>query len=347
MRQVKLFFHKLAHWEYWPFKLLYIPVYFQWAWYSLRARSLFFFNAANPSIKNGGFFMESKKQIYDLIPQQYFPKTELINACASFNVMMQRIDSAGIRFPLIAKPDIGQRGSAVKKIHSPEELVKYAGKGEFDFLVQDLIPYPNEAGVFYVRFPGEPTGMITGIVAKEFLAVTGNGESTIEQLLRQDPRHEMQLRSLRREYGKELQNVLARGEKRNLVPYGNHIRGAKFLDASHLISPALTKVIDDICAQVPGFYFGRLDVMYHSWEEFERGERFSIVEINGASSEPTHIYDPGHSVFFAWKELVRHISYMYRISAANHKEGAPYLSFKEGMAEYRAHLAQNEKIGDL
>jgi hypothetical protein len=99
-----------------------------------------------------------------------------------------------------------------------------------------------------------------------------------------------------------------------------------------------------MCLQIPGFYFGRLDVMYNTLEELEQGINFSIVELNGAASEPTHIYDPKHSLLFAWKELARHITFMYEISVLNHKKGSPYLSHKEGMKEYRLHLEQSNKI---
>ena len=149
---------------------------------------------------------------------------------------------------------------------------------------------------------------------------------------------------LQKEYGADLQTVLVKGEQRNLVPYGNHIRGAKFLDFSHLISPQLTDVINEMCLQIPEFYFGRMDLMYHSLEELEQGKNFAVVELNGAASEPTHIYDPKHSVFFAWKELTRHIRYMFEISKANHQKGIPYLSRKTGMKEYRMHLEQSNKI---
>jgi hypothetical protein len=152
------------------------------------------------------------------------------------------------------------------------------------------------------------------------------------------------LKVLKQEYGKKLLDVLPKGEKLNLVPYGNHARGAKFIDGSHWISPKLTKSIDEMCLQIPGFYFGRLDIMYNTWEELERGENFLVVELNGAASEPTHIYDPKHSLLFAWKELARHITYMYEISVENHKKGIPYLAHKEGMKEYRLHLEQSNKI---
>ena len=288
--------------------------------------------------------MESKQQIYNLIPPQYYPKTNLILEGTPFTEVLKKVQEIGLQFPLIAKPDIGLRGSAVKKIENLSELETYNSKANFDYLVQDLIPFPNEIGVFYVRYPHEKSGKITGIVGKEFLIVTGDGQSTIETLIKKDPRHEMQLQTLQKEYGSELQTVLSQGELKNLVPYGNHIRGAKFLDYSHLISPELTKVINEVGMQIPEFYFGRFDLMYHSFDELEQGKNFAIVELNGAASEPTHIYDPKHSIFFAWKELLRHIRYMYEISVANHKNGVPYLPHQVGMKEYQLHREQNNKI---
>jgi len=341
---MRLFLHKLTNWEYWPYKIVYIPIYFLWAYYALKAKTIFFFNASNPSMKNGGFIMDSKKDIYDLIPQKYYPKTELVKENSDFLTIEALLNHSNIQFPLISKPDIGLRGSEVNKIHSLKELKEYHKKANFDYLIQDLIPYENEVGIFYVRYPNETKGRITGIVAKEHLIVTGDGVSTIKELLQQNPRFELQLKSLEKEYKSELLKVLLQDEKQNLVPYGNHCRGAKFIDASHLISPKLNEVINEMCLQIPGFYFGRMDLMYQSIEELEGGKNFAVVELNGAASEPTHIYDPNHSIFFAWKELARHISYMFEISVANNKNGTPFLNHKEGMKQYRLHLAQNNKI---
>jgi len=288
--------------------------------------------------------MESKKAIYDLIPQQYYPRTELIKLGTPLDEIENIIADAKIKYPLIAKPDIGLRGSAVKKITSGAELKIYAGKADFDYVVQDLIPFENEVGIFYVRYPGEKVGKITGIVSKEFLIITGDGISTIEELIKENPRYELQLKVLKQEYGNKLLDILPKGEKLNLVPYGNHARGAKFIDGSQWITPKLTETINEMCLQISGFYFGRLDVMYNTLEELEQGKNFSIVELNGAASEPTHIYDPKHSLLFAWKELARHITFMYEISVQNNKNGIPYLSHKEGMKEYRLHLEQSTKI---
>ncbi len=295
-------------------------------------------------MRNGGFLMDSKKEIYDLIPKQFYPTTRLVKEDVPFNEVTKLIENAQLNFPLIAKPDIGLRGSAVKKINSLDQLKEYHNKANFDYLLQDLIPFENEVGIFYVRFPNEAKGRITSIVAKEFLIVEGDGVATIEELLKKNPRYALQLKALQKEYGTDFKSTLAKGERRNLVPYGNHARGAKFIDYSHLISPQLTHVIDDMCLQIEGFYFGRMDLMYNSWEELEQGKNFSVVELNGAASEPTHIYDPKHSLLFAWKELARHIGYMFQISVENNKRGHAYLPHKTGMEQYKLHNKQFNRI---
>jgi hypothetical protein len=61
------------------------------------------------------------------------------------------------------------------------------------------------------------------------------------------------------------------------------------------------------------------------------GKNFSVIELNGAGSEPTHMYDPRHSLFFAWKEIVRHWIILWRISRQNRKRtGLSYLTWKQG-----------------
>jgi D-alanine-D-alanine ligase-like ATP-grasp enzyme len=310
----------------------------------MKAKSIFFFNASNPTIKNGGFIMVSKKAIYNLIPQKYYPITELIKEGSALEEIKTTIEKAFIRYPCFVKPDIGLRGSAVKRINTVQELEQYAIRANFDFLVQDLIPFQNEVGIFYVRYPNEKKGKITGIVSKEFLIIIGNGLASVEELIKLNPRYELQLEVLKQEYGIKLLEVLPKGEKLNLMPYGNHARGAKFTDASHKVTQKLENTINEMCLQIPGFFFGRMDVMYNSFAELENGKNFFVVELNGAASEPTHIYDPKHSLFFAWKELARHITYMYEISVANNRNGVPYLKHRAGMKEYRLHLAQNNKI---
>ena len=288
--------------------------------------------------------MEPKKEIYAIMPGQYIPQTIAFAKDTAAEEVLRLRAASGIRYPCIAKPDIGCKGRGVQKIHTDEELAAYSRRINMDFLVQQFIAFPEEAGVFYCRMPGEDKGIVTGIVAKEFLILKGDGVSTITQLLMKDPRYHFQLGALQKIYGDELNTVLANGEVKNMVPYGNHARGAKFIDVSHWADEKFSTMIDDICKQVPEFYFGRLDIMYNTFDEFREGKNFCIIELNGAGSEPTHIYDPRHSVFFAWKEIARHLGLLYKVSVRNHKKGYRYLSMREGLQMFRDNRAVMENL---
>jgi hypothetical protein len=288
--------------------------------------------------------MESKKEIYDLIPQEYYPKTLLLKAKEDIEIVSKEIVETGIKFPLIAKPDIGLRGTAVKKIDDTNELIKYINQANFSFLIQDLIPHKNEIGLFYVKLPNSEKGIITGIVSKEFLILKGNGKETIRELLKKNPRHELQIPVLEKEFADTIDSILEKDKIINLVPYGNHCRGTKFIDTSYEITPKMTDSFNEICSKINGFHFGRMDIMFTNFSDLENGKNFQIVEINGAISEPTHIYDPKHSLLFGWKELTRHFHYMYLISKENNKNGVKYLTFKEGITEFKNHHKHYDRI---
>jgi hypothetical protein len=324
-------FIKLRNWEYWPFYIVYLPAYFYWILLAIRNKSIFFFNTSNPTIKNGGMLMESKKEIYDMLPKGYYPGTLLFATNSSANEILAQIKKSNFNYPLIGKPDIGMQGLAVKKLEDENEVIAYARSSRVDFLIQEFIHLENEVGIFYYRYPGDAKGKISGIVSKEFLTVTGDGVSTIEDLLQQNPRFVLQIRYLKNTSPGLLKKVLCRGEIHLVVPYGNHARGAKFVDATHLVNNKLETTIDALCQKVPGFYFGRLDLRYNTWHELEEGKNISIIELNGAGSEPTHMYDPKHSLFFAWKEIMRHWKILATISRTNHQQQQiAYMPFAEG-----------------
>jgi hypothetical protein len=344
MRNLKLYWHKLTHWEYWSFEAVYFPIFFVWLYYAMRARSFFFFNASNPSIKNGGFLMESKKEIYDLIPAEYYPKTLLFSPADEVGKIAEAMQASQITFPCIAKPDIGMKGLAVEKLTCLEDLEGYLQKIKVDFLVQSFVDYPQEVGIFYYRLPYKAKGHISGIVHKEFLTVVGNGKDTVQTLLEQNPRFALQVPVLQKKYSDVLAKVLPTAEPLTLVPYGNHARGAKFIDATHWASPELQQTIDEICQQIPHFYYGRLDIKYSTWEGLQAGKDFAIIELNGAGSEPTHIYDPKHSLYWAWRETAKHLRVLFKISTYNHRQGHLYLSNKEGFKMFRENKILLQKL---
>jgi hypothetical protein len=341
------FFIRLFNWEYWSFNTVYLPIYPIWIFLCLRARSFFFFAASNPSIQNGGFLNESKEDIYALMPDHLHPKTVFFKLPINADHVINALKRQGLDYPLIGKPDSGGRGRGVKRLMDEEAVRDYVKGTIMNFHIQEYVSYKNEVGIFYHRYPGEAKGRISGIVRKKFLTVKGDGFHTIRELLEHNKRGIMYMEAMKRMHGAALNEVLPEGEEKVVSPYGNHARGSLFLDDSHLADELLTGSIDRICKQVKDFYYGRLDIRFNTWEQLRHGEALSVIEVNGAGSEPTHMYDPRHSLFFAWKEIVRHWFILWRISRMNHKRGYRYLSLKEGIAMFREDKIHSKKLAEM
>jgi hypothetical protein len=327
------FIIKLKSWEYWPFGIVQFPLFIYWLWLSLRSRSIFFFSASNPGIVMGGMFGESKYDVLKKIPRQYVPKTLLVTASKTKDDVVKILRDNGLLFPVIFKPELGERGYLVKKISHEEEIGDYL-KNNVNFLIQEFLPLSLEFGVFYTRFPDEPNGKVTSVVGKEMLSVTGDGVSTLEELILNKERAKLQWNKLRQVYRERLTEVLPSGESLELVSIGNHALGTKFLDGSHLINDRLSKTFDAISKQIDGFYFGRFDLRCNSVEDLYEG-RIKIMELNGCGAEPAHIYEPGYSLISAFLVLFKHWRNIYLVARQNNKRGVNFISFKQGASYYK------------
>jgi len=324
--KTKLKWHKITHWEYWHSATLYFPLCFYLFYLALKARSIGFFNAANPSIIYGGLTLEGKKDIETLLPKEHNPISILVKANTSKQAVLNLI-TENFRYPFIVKPNSGYRGKKVALINNEAEFLTYYNNANFDFLLQEYIAYENEIGLFYCRKPNEFNGTITGIVYKVPITVIGDGKSTIGDLVFYNYRYHNQYETLFTDNEALKNTILPFGEKYLLSTIGNHCRGSMFLDFSDKITPQLTDTINNYCKQINGFYFGRFDIKFNSWEELEQGKNFKVIELNGAGAEPTHIFDPKHSYFFALKEMAKHWKLMADIANVNKKLGAKYLGF--------------------
>lgn len=329
------FLVKLTHWEYWPFGIIQLPAILYWLWASLRSRSLVFFSASNPGIPMGGMFGESKYELLIKIPQQHVPKTLRLHQPVTGEEVRKEICKAALQWPLIFKPDIGERGFLVQRIEHEGEIGAYLENIGGSFLVQECILSPLEFGVFYIRMPGEARGAVTSLVEKEMLSVTGDGRSSLKELILAKPRARLQWKKLRRKYGEELNKVVSGGERVELISVGNHALGTRFINAGHLINDHLCETFDAISQRIPGFYFGRFDLRCDSLEDLYAG-RVKIMELNGCGAEPGHIYDMEKGgLWDAFKTPLVYWRKLYHISRANHKQGIPYASFREALGYYR------------
>jgi len=336
---------RLTQWEFWPTQLVYFPVLLYYLHCAIKARALVFVCAVNPGMEMGGLFGETKSPMLKELPDNFKPKTIYPEPNCSIETIQQLLAAQGMTYPVVAKPDIGERGLLVEKISNDAEMQTYLDKVKVRFLVQEFIQFPLELGVFYYRHPEQERGTISSIIIKEFLSVVGDGTSNMEQLLLKNDRGVLQLPKLYKRIGKEMHSVPAKDAYVLLEPIGNHSRGTKFLNGNHLITDELMRVFDCINSHSKGVYYGRYDIKCSSLEALYRGENIKVMEINGAAAEPGHIYDPTCSIFTAWQVLIHHWGIAYQIARANHRKGAPYGTTIETYRKFKRYLKYYEEVG--
>ena len=341
---------RLTRWEFWPMWAFYPPVLFYVLWLGIKHRSLTLFTAANPGIPAGGVAGESKWDILQALSgaPDVLPAMALIPAGPAPEERVRRartfIAEHRLGWPVVLKPDVGERGDGVTLVRSDDEVVRYLHHARGDVLAQEYMP-GREFGVFYYRMPGEARGRIFSITDKRFPTVTGDGRSTLEALILGDDRAVCVARLLLARYASRLWEVPARGEVVRLVELGTHCRGAVFLDGTDLSTPALEATVDRVSRGFAGFYFGRYDVRTDSEESLQQG-RFRVIELNGVTSEATSIYDPRHRLVDAYSTLMRQWRIAFEIGAGNRAAGARPATWGEFRDLLRRHRSAKHAHGN-
>lgn len=307
----------MVHHEFWPASLFYLPIYFYYLGQSIRFRSLNYFAWVNPGMKNGGMIGYSKYSILKKVPSQFVPTTLLIEKTQlGFNhVELKLREHPDLSFPVIVKPDQGARGFGVKLVQNSQELRDYHNSAKSDYLIQAYLDDPQEFGVFVVKTAQE--FYVSSVTQKDFLILYGDGRSSMKELFLKHPRANKYFSISDLPLYNE--RVLEVGQKILLEPIGNHCRGTKFVNANSIIDDSLTSHFEKLCKSIPQFYYGRFDVKAASVAALVEG-KFKIMEVNGASSEPGHIYDPNYKLRQAYKDLFWHWKKMSQIVAVNKKQ---------------------------
>ncbi len=321
---------RMINWEFWPIQVFYFPVVLYVLLLAAKYRSLTAFTAANPAIPGGGFKGESKNAIYEalklsgrvnenilahIVIRGNCPVRERLGSARQF------MDDNDLSFPLAIKPDVGERGKGVRIVYSLDELNNTIRSSEHDVIIQEFAG-GEEVSIFYYRRPAESRGQIFSITEKSFPIVTGDGISTLEEWILKDSRAVALATKYLEQNKDRIDRVPAVGEIVRLIDVGTHSRGAIFLDGGRLKTEALESKIDEVCRSFEGFYFGRFDIRVPTHADLKLGQNLKIVELNGVTSESTHIYDPRYSLSDAYKILFEQWRLAFEIGVANIKLGA-------------------------
>ncbi|QQS41018.1 MAG: VTT domain-containing protein [Acidobacteriota bacterium] len=328
---------RVYRWEFWPVQIFYVPVVIYVLLLGIRFRSLTVFTAANPAIPGGGFVGESKDSIYRGLSESSAAGPHLLHYVVvdpldfrdrDADRLIQFVSSEGLRFPLVVKPDAGERGKGVTIAHTPEHLREALRETAGPQILQEFAD-GDEFSVFYYRFPGDAKGRIFSVTEKLFPEVTGDGVSSVEELILNDPRAVCMYSAYLANIGNEADRVPSEGERVRLIEIGTHARGAVFNDGDRVLTAELENAIDEICRGYDGFYFGRFDLRVPTAGDLSQGKGFKIVELNGVTSESTNIYDRGYSLVDAYRILFRQWAIAFEIGNINRRNGARTYSVPE------------------
>ncbi|MCK6456394.1 MAG: VTT domain-containing protein [Phycisphaerae bacterium] len=335
---------RIWRWEFWPAWLFYIPLVPWLGYLAVRYRGLMTPTAANPGIvPHGGVVGESKYAILSKLPSEWIVPSALIEpapVAKRVDELLRVMAERGWVFPLILKPDAGQRGAGLRRVCDAAAAARYFDENLRAVLAQSYHPGPYEAGVFYYRMPVEQSGHIFSITDKQFPALVGDGVSTIESLIWRHARLRMQAATFLARMDGQAESILRRGETVPLTIAGNHCQGTLFRDGSHLITPALTDSIDAIARQFEGFFFGRFDLRYSDPNAFKAGRGFAIIELNGVASESTNLYDPSWSLLRAYRVLFRQWSILFEIGDRNRRLGHRASALTRVITDARAYYRE-------
>ena len=335
----------VSFFEFWPMWVMYIPVVLQWLFLAVRYRSLTLPLIANPNLPVAGMVGVGKSEIFrqatgncakailPWVPHQV----------SGENIDMQAVNLAakardrGIQYPLVCKPDIGCRGSGVKLVHNRQQLEDYLRaypKGT-EIIIQKLASWEAEAGIFFVRRPGESSGRIVSLALKYSPYVIGDGVSTLAELIARDCRAGDLQHLYATRHDANLSDVIERDKAYRLVFSISHCHGAIFRDGGHLITTALTERIDRLISDIPEFYYGRLDIKFSSTDGLKQGKDIEIIEINSASSESLHIWDRNARLSTAIKTLLWQYRTLFELGALNRKRGYTTPKISEILRRWR------------
>ncbi len=275
----------------------------------------------NPGLEYGGLEIASKYGL--LAPAANSPfclKQALIKTpeTISQNELSLLLKKQDLQFPLIAKPDYGCAGFGVKLINGPYSLLQFFSKISAPYLLQEFCDQPVEFGVYYKRIPGEETGKVISLTEKYIPTVTGDAIHTIQQLIHASD-YSSNEKSKLLKHCENLQSIPRDNEVVNVIVQGSHARGAVFKDISSKITPTLNKWVDELSQQIPHFYYGRFDIKAASVTDLLNGTDAKVIELNGAMSEPIHVYDDHCSFFIGMCTFFQYNSQAFQIAKLNIK----------------------------
>jgi len=346
-RRLLSFLLRCIRWELWPPYLFYPPVVLYYLGLSIRYRSLTLPSLANPGIPLGGW-VESKGEILGRLSRHCPDNVGAILTLPSNLGTRERIEkitafreSLNNPWPIVIKPDQGEHGLGVEILHHARAIENYLDRHPENLVVQEYHP-GREFGAFFIRFPGKNAVTLFSLAEKAPIHVTGDGRSTLEELILKDRRAVCMAGYFIGRFPDAETEVPGCGETIRLTDVRSRSRGAHYLGLPLDGTEKLTAMLTDILRGIPGFHFGRFDLKAPSIEALKAGSNLKIIELNGLTSEALHVYQPYQSILKGYRVLFKQWKIAFRIGDHHRKLGMKPPSSKSLLKLLWIHLFRKE-----
>jgi hypothetical protein len=287
----------------------------------IRFGSFSWFSAANIAIPFGGMLTDEKTQINGLIPDIYRSP-----------IYKRPYDLDKLNFPVVLKPNTGLKGYKVTIVADKKTLQEIINNDDqVDWIIQDYIPFDKEYSLMYHRVPGTQNFDISSFIEKKYPYVVGDGNSTLKELIDKKTDPFLFKDEIFEINDKNLDDIIPNGELFILHQIGNYSRGAKFFSMQSEIIPSIKMAIHQCMKRIEGVDFCRLDIKADSLQDIIKGN-YKVIEINGAKSEPLHIYDADIGFLESVGIINRHWKTMRKIVKVRKSQGYKFPKFKEAYA---------------
>lgn len=274
---------------------------------------------------------ETKDSVYKLLDKSRYPQTVLFSIPISLETLQQNINRSSIVYPLIIKPDGDSvMGNNVYLVENEWVLKSYIDLLQpWQYLAQEFIEW-EEYSIYYYRYPSEKSWHILGITKKIFPTITGDGVSTIQEILQKHDRYHRYIHLFRDKYQIPMDDIIPNWINKQIASIGNHSKWSLFLDWSKHSNQNLVQVFDTLFHEDMQVYLYRVDLKTQSWEKLLQWE-YTILEVNSwVFAEPTYMYDPSYKLLDAYKQIYQVRYHTYHIATYNHRvKKIPYMSLFE------------------
>jgi len=287
-------------WEKAPWAIQFLPMIVKHFWH------LHLLTAVNPGMGGfSGLTGISKKSINDRLNEDFRPDNlffkKVPTTAQVFKTFKKKYKKA-LPYPIICKPNMGERATGVTFISCEEKLQSYLETAQPNFLLEVFYDTKKEFGLSWMQDVESSEYTIVSLVEKKIPFVKGDGKKTLQMLIDKkcavmsiSPEKAEKIRSGFDK--KTLKSVPEKQEEITIVRTASISYGTKFKKISIPKSSRrkLSDLIEKMITNKKGLFLGRFDLRSDSVENILKGN-VKIIELNGLGGMPLEIYEPQISI---------------------------------------------------